>query len=210
MSGHAELAEAMKRSGAQASYGSSLARYATVSSYDPANYAVKVLIQPEAIESNWMPLGAIGIGTDWGVAVGPQIGDHVIVEFPEGDFNSGVVIARIFSTQQVAMNVPSGEVWVVHKLGSFMKLTNDGKVGINGELEIDATAPTINITATGPINISGGGTMTLSAPTIDLVGNLNVTGNTSLTGTLTNNGVDVGSPHKHTSNSPGTPTSTPF
>jgi len=44
--------------------------------------------------------------------------------------------------------VSSGEFWLVHKTGSFLKLTNDGKVSINGNAEIDITAPIINIGST--------------------------------------------------------------
>ena len=58
-----------------------------------------------------MPLGAIGIGNGWGVAVGPQIGDQVLVVFEGGDFSSGTIVARVFSVAQQAPAVPSGEIW---------------------------------------------------------------------------------------------------
>jgi phage baseplate assembly protein gpV len=144
----------------------SLPRVGTISSYDQTTHAVKVLIQPEGVESNWMPLGAIGIGNGWGIAVGPQIGDQVLVVFEHGDFESGVIVARLFSVDQAAPPVPSGEIWAVHQSGSFLKFHNDGKVELNTASDLTATVGG-NLTATvhgnvecdaqGSITHKGGG-----------------------------------------------------
>jgi len=164
--GHQALANAMRMQARAAMGDFSMPRIALISSYDASNQAVKVILQPvdpdnDAPESNWMPLGAIGIGNGWGVAVGPQIGDQVLVLFEHGDFNSGVIIARIFSAVQQAIPVPSGEVWAVHKTGTFMKMTNDGKLAINSNSDT-------NIMVNGNANVTASTSANVTAPAINL------------------------------------------
>lgn len=185
MSGFDQLSNVMRQqSGLQGNERSS-PRIATISSYDKVTHAVKVLIQPEGTESNWMPLGAIGIGNGWGVAVGAQVGDQVLVVFEHGDFESGVIVARLFSVAQVPPPVPSGEIWMVHQQGAFLKLQNDGsgtfsdghgaQVKLNGDGTIASTGAwmhtgtmhiTDNVTADKDITAQG----TVTGQT-DVVGN---------------------------------------
>lgn len=146
------LTNAMRQQAGLAANGRAQSRIGTISSYDPARYSVKVLIQPEGTESNWMPLGAIGIGNGWGIVVGPQPGDQVLVEYEHGDFESGVIVARLFSTTQPAPAVPSGEIWAVQKSGSFLKFHNDGTVELNTASHLTATVGG-NMTATVQGNV---------------------------------------------------------
>ena len=93
MRGMSQLANAVRQQARMSGSDVTTPRIATISSYDLGNHAVKVTVQPidpevGITESNWMPLGAIGIGNGWGVAVGPQIGDQVLVVFENGDFRS--------------------------------------------------------------------------------------------------------------------------
>ncbi len=142
---------------------------------------VNVQIDPTqpTIESNWMPLGCIGVGNGWGIAVGPQIGDQVLCVFEGGDFSSGVVVARLFSTQAQPMPVPAGEIWNVHSSGSSLKFTNDGKVTL---------VPEAGFFVTGNTTLNG---------------TLTVNGNVATIGTLQNNGHAVGSTHQHSGVSTG-------
>jgi phage baseplate assembly protein gpV len=138
-----------------------LPQFATISSYDPDSHAVKVVIQPVdpeigEVESNWMPLGAIGIGNGWGFAVGPQIGDQVKVVFENGDFSSGSVVGRYFSVEQQAIPVPSGEIWAVHQTTSSLKFLTNGDVDIN-------TAGNLNATVTGNMTSTVGGNASVTA-----------------------------------------------
>jgi hypothetical protein len=153
MRGFDELSNAMRAQASMMTNSTALPRFCNISSYD-VKLGVKVMIQPENTESGWMPLGCIGVGNGFGVAVGPNIGDFVLAVFAEGSFNSGVIVARFFTTDNQPIPVPAGEIWAVHKLGSYVKLQNDGKVLINGQVGVDATAPAINITATGPVNVT--------------------------------------------------------
>jgi hypothetical protein len=122
------------------------ARNAIISSYDPQTYAIKVKIMPEAgdpqpgetPESGWIPIKSPWIGNGWGIFFGPSIGDQVQIEFQENDIGSGSHGGAFFDQSHVPLPVPSGEVWLVHKSGSYFKLTNDGKVSLASGQEIDA------------------------------------------------------------------------
>jgi len=167
-------------------------RICIVSNYDPQNYAAKVRIQPEDVLTGWLPVLSSWIGNGWGLFAPPTPGDQVLVIFQEDDQEVGLILPRLFSNKQRPLAVNSGEFWLVHQSGSFLKLTNAGqnnnpppKVLINGAVEIDMTAttinisviqqgnsqltPTINLTATGgPINITADGAVTVKGSTINL------------------------------------------
>ncbi|MFS2113634.1 phage baseplate assembly protein V [Herbaspirillum frisingense] len=143
-------------------------RKGIVSSYNANTHSVKVRIQPNDDETGWLSLAAAAVGNEWGVIFAPSIGDQVDVHFEEGNAESGFVCSRFFDDQDRPMAVPSGEFWIVHKTGSYQKFTNDGKASINGQAEIDMTAPTIMIQATGDVNVMAAGQANVTAPVINL------------------------------------------
>ncbi|WP_186032488.1 phage baseplate assembly protein V [Burkholderia gladioli] len=232
------LANAIRQHALGAQGQQSMPQLATISSYDANRHAVKVIIQPVdpevgEQESNWMPLGAMGVGNGWGVAVGPQIGNQVLVVYEGGDFSSGTVVARVFSIAQPGPAVPSGEIWAVHEKGQFLKLTNDGKLSaadaagstivMNGDgtgaatfaggLDITANT-TINGTLTVTETITGeaGITITGENPTgaaSTITGDFKIVGNIDSTGSITNNGKHVDSTHVHSNGGGGANTGTP-
>lgn len=138
-------------------------RTGTISSYDPSNGVVKVLIQPEGRESNWMKLDCPGVGNGWGMQIGPQIGDEVTVSFDSSDPNLGKVTARHTNSQNLPLAVPSGELWMVHPTGSIFKLHNDGSVELIANTTVNVTAQTANVTASVSANVT--------APAINLRAN---------------------------------------
>jgi len=101
-------------------------RLCLVSSYDPQTYAAKVLVQPENVETGWLPVLSPWIGNGWGLYAPPTAGDQVLVLFQENDQEVGLVLPRLYSNQQRPLAVESGEFWLVHQSGSFVKLTNAG------------------------------------------------------------------------------------
>ncbi|MBB3258228.1 phage baseplate assembly protein gpV [Paraburkholderia bannensis] len=164
----ARFANAVRQQARMASAHEALPRLATISSYDASNHAVKVIVQPVdpeigEQESNWMPLGAIGIGNGWGIAVGPQINDQVLVVYENGDFSSGVIVSRVFSVAQQPPAVPTGEIWALHSSGSFVKMVTNGDIDVNVAGNLNATvggnmastvAGSATVTATGSATIS--------------------------------------------------------
>lgn len=175
------LANAIRQQARTSQNEYALPQFATISSYDAGNHAVKVIVQPvdPAVgnqESNWMPLGAIGIGNGWGVAVGPQIGDQVLVVFEGGDFSSGTIVARVFSVAQQAPAVPSGEIWAVHSTGSFIKMVTSGDINVSTAGNLNATVAgnmTANVTGNAnttakQANVTASQSASVTAPTIKL------------------------------------------
>ena len=119
-------------------------RFATVSSYDPNNYAVKVLYQPDNTESGWLPIGTSWAGNGWGMFSPPPIGTMVKVSFQEGNHEAGIVSTSHFNDGYRPLPVPSGEMWLVHGSGSSVKILNDGSISITG-----------NTTITGDLHVTG-------------------------------------------------------
>ncbi|MBB1614536.1 phage baseplate protein [Pseudomonas sp. UMC65] len=135
-------------------------RTGTITSYDKDNGMVKVAIQPEGRETNWIKLDCSGVGNGWGVQIGPQIGDEVTVSFESGDPNLGKVTARHTNSLNLSMPVPAGETWIVHQSGSLLKFNTDGTVtlhtvaalGIHSDTVINYDSPQHHFTG-GPVTM---------------------------------------------------------
>jgi phage baseplate assembly protein gpV len=129
-------------------------RTGTISGYDKDSGTVKVTIQPEGRETNWIQLDCPGVGNGWGVQIGPQVGDEVTVSFDSNDSNLGKVTARHTNSQNRPLPVPSGEIWMVHQSGSLLKFHNDGSVELIASTTLNATAQTANVMATISANVT--------------------------------------------------------
>lgn len=137
-----------------------------VTGYDSQNYLVTVEIYPEdeasntpALNTGWIPLFSPWIGNGWGLFLPPNIGDIIEVHYQSGSLQNAYAALRSYNYGALPMNVSSGEFWLVHQTGSIIKLTNDGKITINANVELDLIAPVVNITSP-EVNLGNG---TLSA-----------------------------------------------
>lgn len=141
-----------------------------VSSYDPSKFAVKVRLQPDDIETGWLPIRVSQAGNGWGVYAAPAIGDLATVEFLEGDELVGRVSGFLPNDQDQPPAVPSGELWLVHKAGAFIKLLTDGTLHIVAAAGIQSQGPwthtgtlhttdniTCDKTVTATTDVVGGG-----------------------------------------------------
>lgn len=206
------LLNTMRAQAALAGSGKASVRLGIVSSYDHANCCAKVRLQPDDVETGWLPVVSPWVGNGWGMFAPPTPGDLVEVQFQEDHIEAGFVCQRFYNDSDRPLDVPSGEFWLVHKTGSFMKLMNDGKFLVNGQAEIDATAPTINITATGNITAQAGGnatvqaagTATIQAPSIILKN-----AGAALKKLCTEVFMNLFNSHTHTSSAAGSQTSVP-
>jgi phage baseplate assembly protein gpV len=126
-------------------------RLATISAYDPNNYAVKVLYQPDQSESGWLPILSPWVGNGWGMFSPPTIGQMAKVSFQEGSFEAGMVSLLGFNDVDRPLPAPPGEFWLVHSTGSVIKMNNDGTITIQ--------ASTLNLTGnlvmTGDLTVTG-------------------------------------------------------
>lgn len=184
-------------------------------------------------ESGWIPLAAVGVGDGFGFATGPNIGDMVEVSFTGGSTNAPKIIGRYYSNLAVPPPVPAGETWIIHQSGSFFKINTAGqilmqdKAGSTATLNGDGTGQvtfasgytinantTIKGTLTVTDEITGEGGMAISGTnsngqTSTVTGNMNIVGDVSTTGALTNNGLGVGSTHQHSNGNGGANTGVP-
>ncbi len=135
-------------------------RIGIVSAYDPTQYAAKVRLQPEptdqpegATETGWLPVLSLWGGDGWGDFAPPTPGDVVMVLFQEGGREAGVVLGRFFSLLTRPLPAPSGERWIVHQSGAFVKLTNDGKITLTDKA---GSVVVMNGDGTGALTFAGG------------------------------------------------------
>jgi phage baseplate assembly protein V len=154
-------------------------RLGIVMGFEPVDYQAKVKILPEGIITGFLPVVSPWASNGWGMFAPPSEGDYVEVQFHDGDMNSGVVCQRYFNNQNRPLPVPSGEFWLVHKLGALVKLTNDGKVTIT-----DKAGSTAILNGDGTATVTASGGLTVNANT-QINGNLSVSGNIGAGGTVT-------------------------
>ncbi|HQT43872.1 MAG TPA: phage baseplate assembly protein V [Halothiobacillus sp.] len=129
-------------------------RFGVVSSVNPADHTARVFIQPgdannpNGILSGWLPIASQWIGNGWGMVCPPSPGDQVFLTSQEGDSDNYVIIGRVYAAQGgiTPPPAPSGEFWLVHKTGSFIKLLNNGDIASSGNW-----THTGSITATGDV-----------------------------------------------------------
>jgi phage baseplate assembly protein gpV len=112
-------------------------KYGIVKSVNPATCTARVLIQPDGVLSGWLPILSSWVGSGWGMVCLPSPDDQVVIAPQEGDMEQGIILGHIFSKAQVPPNAPVGELWLIHKSGSSLKLQNDGTVQITGDLHVN-------------------------------------------------------------------------
>lgn len=169
-----------------------------VTSFDPDNFTVQVQLHPAteddpAIITGNIPLLSPWIGDGWGMFCPPNLNDLVVVLYQQNNYQSALGAMRIFNNTARPLPVPSGEFWLVHASGTYFKMTNDGKLLLNGDVEIDVTSPEIKITASTEI--------TVNSPSVKL-------GNGSLKKLVTDALISAYNSHVHTDPQGGT-TGTP-
>lgn len=125
---------ALKAQAGALDQGQAQPRFGVVTSVNPATATARVTLQPEAVLTGWLPILSPWTGPGWGLSCPPSPGDQVMVLSQEGDAEHGVIIGRAFSAATVPPPAPTGEFWLVHASGSFVKLLNDGTVQIHGNV----------------------------------------------------------------------------
>lgn len=112
-------------------------RLGTVTSVNPAMATARVTLQPEGVLTGWLPILSVWTGSGWGMCCPPSPGDQVLVVAQEGDAEHGVIVGCAYSNTHKSPNAPVGELWLVHKTGSFIKLQNDGTIRMQGDLHVE-------------------------------------------------------------------------
>ncbi len=143
-------------------------RVGTVSSYDKKTHSVKVMLQPENRESNWIPIAVQHTGNGFGILVGPKIGDQLEIGFHQNDPSTARVIGRYHSEKEKPPQVESGEMLLKHESGSTIFFDKNGNIRINaqGELRIKAGGG-VKFNSGTNIDINSGDDDVAPSPTYD-------------------------------------------
>lgn len=152
----AEWLETVKLHAATQVAATGQARHALVTSVDPVAHAVKVSIQPEGIESGWIPDGTLAAATGLRIACPTEIGSQVLVIPVEGDAEHPVLVAKVFDvtiappkSPATGKTVQAGEIGLFLGNGNYVHLTDDG-IYIRGTVYIDG-----NLSISGDAVASG-------------------------------------------------------
>ncbi len=130
-------------------------RHGIVTSVDPVNHAVKVSIEPEGVESGWIPDGVLA-ACGLKIACPSEVGTQVLLVAVEGDAEHPVVVARLFDTSVTAPISPAtsapvqpGEIGIFLTSGVYLHLTQTG-LHLGGDLTVGGS-----VTAAGDVVGSG-------------------------------------------------------
>jgi phage baseplate assembly protein gpV len=129
---------------------SARARFALVTSVDPATATARVALQPEGVLTGWLPILSPSTGSGWGIWCPPNPGDQVLVLAQEGDAEHGVIIGRAFSFGDIPPPAAAGELWLVHSSGSSIRLLNNGVITMVGPVTVQGT-----VTVSGDVRVAG-------------------------------------------------------
>ena len=122
-------------------------RHGIITSVDPVNHAVKVMIQPDGIESGWIPDGVVAAG-GLKIACPSEVGTQVLLSAVEGDAEHPVVVARLFDTvittpvsPATSQPVQPGEIGIFLASGVYLHVTSagmffGGNLTINGSVNV--------------------------------------------------------------------------
>ena len=149
------------------------ARHGIVSSYDGQTHRAKVLIQPENVETGWLPVSTMLAGAQ-AIYTGLVPGSQVMLLPQEGDADSYTVVGGIFDDIQPPPMAPStfagagtriqpGETIIVGPNASSLRMCADGSILIK---------PGTVLNVDGPIHASGN--ISSDMQVVDLKGALDV------------------------------------
>ena len=130
-------------------------KHGIVTSVDIVNHAVKVTVEPDGVESGWIPDGAVAAG-GLKISCPSEVGTQVLLVAVEGDAEHPVVIARIFDTvvtvpvsPATSRPVQAGEIGIFLNSGTYLHMTPSGTF-LGGDLAISGS-----LTATADIVSAG-------------------------------------------------------
>lgn len=164
-------------------------RMGIVDAYDPDKYAVKVRLQPSGVLSGWIPIASCYVGNGWGLFAAPTIGDSVRIDAQEGDIDAGTMGGSFFNDVDRPLSVPSGEFWLQHKTGSYLKFLNNGDVSVHTARDLIAdVGRNVQATVAGDANIAVTGTISSSATQWNHTGPVAINGTLSVKYQITGTG----------------------
>jgi phage baseplate assembly protein gpV len=124
-------------------------RAGLVTAWDSQKHLAKVMFQPEGHETGWIKVHTMAAGNGNGHMTGltpgdgKTTGDQVLVNYQEGDFETGAITARLHSKVDAPPTVLAGEQLLSTPVGHSIKMANDKSTTIehpNGNyMKMDAS-----------------------------------------------------------------------
>ena len=111
----------------------SLPELGIVTAQDTVNYRVKVRLNLSGIETDFIRVGSPYVGPGWGFRALPKVGAEVLVVFPGGDLNEGIVNCQIYSDEADRPPVEKEEPCLIHESGSKMIFKANGDIVIEAK-----------------------------------------------------------------------------
>ena len=133
----------------------------------------KVMLQPEGIETGWLPVLSPWSANGWGIVIPLAEGDQVLLVCEEADGQNYAIKGRYFSDVDAAPSTlpVAGEFFMQSKGGAQLYFKADGSVSIVTPTALNVQAPTVNIAAA-----NGGNAI------VNITGSLNVSVETTTNG----------------------------
>ncbi|HEX7319723.1 MAG TPA: phage baseplate assembly protein V [bacterium] len=106
---------------------------AQVTKTDLPSYRVKAKILTTGMSTNWLRICTPYSGPGFGFVLAPNIGDEVLVCFPDGNPSGhGFVVGRLFGKDAPPV-ATEDEIVLTHKSGTIVVIKKDGKVEIKAD-----------------------------------------------------------------------------
>jgi len=104
-----------------------------VTSVDEKTYRVKVLLPMLGIETDYIRVGSLYVGAGWGLRCPLHNGNEVLVNFPNGDLNNGIVVCALYSEEADPAPQEGNYFSLVHESGSVLRFDNEGNITLEAK-----------------------------------------------------------------------------
>lgn len=123
-------------------------RWGVVTSFDPVNMLAKVTLQPEGVQTSWIPVLSSWVGNGWGEVTPLAVGQQVHLVHDNGDSGNPVAVSPAYSTANPPPKGPNailgnpvaaveGERVFISKAGAVFRLCADGTVYVKADTFIE-------------------------------------------------------------------------
>lgn len=106
-----------------------------ITNYDRNKYAVRVSLQPEEVETGWLPIFSPMVGKQWGFICPPDVGTMAAVMFIDGNVDAGFVCLFGFGNEYPPPpnDIEPGGFLFYTKAGTQIEVSADGDVTIKAK-----------------------------------------------------------------------------
>lgn len=189
-----EFAHLIRQTAGQQLVGYRPAVFGHVATYDPVRHAVRCIVpslrdaDDAPLETPWLPLGSIWVGSGWGVQIAPKGGASATnptggeqVQIAMFDRERGVMATPcLFFTDAMLPpgGLQAGEALFRHETGTFLKfdaagdllMTTTAKFEVTAAGDVDVTTQgNATVTASGNASVTATGTATVTAAAVNVV-----------------------------------------